>query len=211
MEGGRPGPFGVPSRCPGSRSPPLAGGRIRSGPAHGARRAEQALTYRGTSRSVAPAPFLVLRGPLGAGKTTIADAVARSIGGEVVSIDPILERWEWDGGSEALFLRANEVAATIARGRLEAGVPVVFDGNFYWRSAIDDLLERLPFPHAVFSLKAPIEVCIERDGRRPHSYGEAETRAVFAKVVSFEYGIPIDAARPVDALVRDIRTHLAAL
>jgi predicted kinase len=152
--------------------------------------------------------FLIVRGPLGAGKTTIARALAQDLGAEVVSIDEILELQEWDGGSEALFLAANVVAADRARALLVRGVAVVVDGNFYWERAIQDLEGRLPFPHEVFTLKVPLEVCIERDRLRSPSYGEEAAREVFEKVAQVECGVPIDGTRGIADIVQDVRSRL---
>jgi hypothetical protein len=149
--------------------------------------------------------LLIIRGPLGSGKTTVSRAVARALRARVVSIDEILELYEWDGGSLRLFLRANRVAALRARRELARGVPVVVDGNFYWKRAIDDLLGRLPFPSRVFTLRVPLRVCIARDRARALSYGKEATRLVFAKVNRFEYGIPVDGTRPLAEIVRRIR------
>jgi predicted kinase len=91
--------------------------------------------------------YLIVRGPLGAGKTTVARAVAERLGARVVSIDDLLDRFEWDGGSERLFRKANAVAAEQASEWLERGVPVVVDGNFYWPRLLAELQERLPYPH----------------------------------------------------------------
>ena len=120
--------------------------------------------------------YVIVRGPLGAGKTTVARALAHALRGEAVAIDPILERWEWVGGSESLFLRANRVAVGRSLPILSRGVPMVLDGNFYWRSVIEDLQERLSFPHSVFTLKVPLTVCVARDKGRELSYGEESTR-----------------------------------
>jgi predicted kinase len=151
--------------------------------------------------------YLIVRGPLGAGKTTIARALAIDLGGAVVAIDAILELDEWDGGSEALFLRANRIAADRAPPVLRAGQPVIVDGNFYWQSAIDDLAHRIPFPHAVFTLEVPVELCIERDRARPHSYGEDATREVFEKVARVKTGIPIDGMQEVPEILDQMRPH----
>ena len=152
--------------------------------------------------------FLIIRGPLGAGKTTIARAVALALAGETIAIDPILERWEWDGGSESLFLKANQVAAEQALPLLERRVPVVFVGNFYWKSAIEDLQGRLPFPNTVFTLKVPLELCVERDRGRELSYGEENTREVFEKVTRFEAGTTVDGTLLEPQVVKEITRPL---
>jgi thymidylate kinase len=152
--------------------------------------------------------FLIIRGPLGAGKTTVARALAKALGGRTIAIDPILERWAWDGGSAPLFLRANRVAAQEAGPSLESGRPVIFDGNFYWQTAIEDLRGRLPFPSEVFTLELPVEECIERDRRRGLSYGEQSTREVYAKSTRFDYGHKVDARGSVAQVVARILAEL---
>ena len=152
--------------------------------------------------------YLIIRGPLGAGKTTVAHALGEALGAEVISIDGLLELQEWDGGSEELFLRTNELAAGTARAHLARGTPVVLDGNFYWASALDDLARRLPFPHETFTLRVPLATCIARDRLRPLSYGEEATQEVFEKVARVDRGIPIDGEQDLGRIVRAIRAHL---
>ena len=141
------------------------------------------------------------------GKTTVCRALADSIGAKVVSIDALVES-EWDGGSERLFLKANGAAAQTAQESLDAGVPVLFDGNFYWKRQISDLESRLPFPHAVFTLAAPLSVCIQRDLDRPSPHGSEAAREVFAKVVKVDAGVLIDAARRLSDIVEDLLARL---
>jgi hypothetical protein len=152
--------------------------------------------------------FAVVRGPLGAGKTTVARALAASIGGGYISIDALLERYRWDGGSERLFLRTNADAAREAQPVLDRDEPAVFDGNFYWPSTIDDLAHRLPHPHVVYALRLPLAACIERDRGRTPSYGEDATREVFEKVLPFPGEVPVDAARSAELVVAEIRADL---
>jgi tRNA uridine 5-carbamoylmethylation protein Kti12 len=153
--------------------------------------------------------FVVVRGPLGAGKTTVARALATAIPGAYISIDTLLERDEWDGGSEELFLRTNREAVREARPSLERRVPVVFDGNFYWPRVIHDLGRRLAYPHAVYALRVPLPLCIERDRARSVSYGEEATREVFEKVRPFPGEVPVDGTPPASAVVAAIRSDLA--
>jgi predicted kinase len=151
--------------------------------------------------------FVIIRGPLGVGKTTVSNALANAIGAKVCSIDQLVDR-DWDGGSLRLFLKANRTAAKDAATALQAGTPVVFDGCFYWKSQIKDLESRLPFSHQVFTLEAPLSVCILRDSHRNPSFGAEAAAQVFRKVHRFEYGLMLDGTREVPRIVQEIRSHL---
>lgn len=151
--------------------------------------------------------YIILRGPLGVGKTTVAAALAKSTGALVVSIDKFADK-HWDGGSVRLYVKANEAAAARARKALGRRIPVVFDGCFYWKSQIRDLERRLPFPHEMFTLRAPLSVCIMRDSGRKVVFGAEAAEQVYRKVTRFECGIPIDATQDTATAVREIRSHL---
>lgn len=151
--------------------------------------------------------YVIIRGPLGVGKTTISAALAKSIDAVVVSIDQIADK-EWDGGSVRLYVNANKIAAERARSALAHGTPVVFDGCFYWKTQIADLERRLPFPHEVFTLRAPLSVCIERDSGRKVVFGLEAADQVYRKVTRFEYGVAMDATQDIPTTVREIRLQL---
>ncbi|MGA8664234.1 MAG: ATP-binding protein [Thermoplasmata archaeon] len=156
--------------------------------------------------------YVVLRGPLGVGKTTVARALTDRLVADYLSIDRILEQEGlWVAGRLSEFLRANTFAAAEAEGFLARGTPVVFDGNFYWKTQLEDLAARLRYPHFVFTLNAPLRVCIERDRRREHPYGSQATREVYAKSTKFDYGVGLDATRPVPSLVREIASHCSGI
>lgn len=151
--------------------------------------------------------YIILRGPLGVGKTTVAAALSDAIGAKVVSVDALVDP-DWDGGSLRLYLRANVRAAAVAKPTLVRGRPVVFDGCFYWKTQLRDLERRMPYPHLVVTLTAPLRMCVERDAGRKVVHGTDAARTVYRKVTRFAYGIPIDATRRVSDMVRDIRSHL---
>jgi predicted kinase len=151
----------------------------------------------------------VIRGPLGVGKTEVATRVSRRLRAEYVSIDQILdERGLWDSGRLTEFLRANDFAVQRARPILASGRPVVFDGNFYWKTQIADLVARLPARAYVFTLRAPVGVCIERDAGRPLSHGADATRAVFAKTRRVAWGVEVGATGPLASVVQSVVAYL---
>ncbi len=157
---------------------------------------------------------VVVRGPLGIGKSTVAKLLAEKVGAEYISIDRILderglETWYRGYVSQRSFLRANAYAVRRALPLLRKGRPVIFDGNFYYKSQIEDLIGQLDYRHYVFTLRAPLRVCIERDGRRVPPYGGEAARAVYAISTGFEYGIGIDATRTVGRVVNDIVMRLS--
>jgi predicted kinase len=141
---------------------------------------------------------ILIRGPLGVGKTTVAAELGHRLGARIISIDAILEENGLDQGSHGIparnFLRANELALPTAQEALEAGRPVIFDGNFYYKSQVRHLLRRLPSPTYVFTLNAPVEECIARDSGREHVYGPESAAWVHYLVNRFNAGTPIETA-----------------
>jgi predicted kinase len=158
---------------------------------------------------------VVIRGPLGIGKTTVAKRLARSLRGGWISVDAVLEEEDleqWEDGyiSETSFLRSNAFVVERATPWWAKDAPVVVDGNFYWASQVEDLTRRWSVPWVVFTLRAPRSTCLERDAHRKRPLGEESVRDVFAKVVSFESGIPVDATRPLPAIVADLMARIRA-
>jgi predicted kinase len=73
--------------------------------------------------------LVVMSGLPGTGKSAIADAVGRELGGAVLSVDPI-EAAIWRCGippSFATGVAAYEVAAVLAEHQLRLGLPVITD------------------------------------------------------------------------------------
>ena|SRR3989344_5568982 len=158
--------------------------------------------------------YIIIRGPLGCGKSTLAERIAKAIKGEYVSIDKILDEHDLTKDKEAgytsqrSFIKANEIVVPKAKKSLDKNILVIFDGNFYWKSQVDDLIKRLDFPHYVFTLKAPLSVCIERDSKRKKPHGKDAAQVVYAKTTEFDYGIIIDVTKPLDKVVKEILSYL---
>ena len=158
--------------------------------------------------------LVIIRGPLGAGKTTIAKKLAPKIKGKYISVDDILRIYKLgydteDGNiSQKSFLKTNEVLAPKAKKFLDKIIPVIFDGNFYWPSHIDDLAQRLKVKHYIFTMHVPLEVCIKRDKDRDKTYGVEAAKAVYKRSVALQRGIIIDTLQPEDDTVEQIISFL---
>jgi len=157
---------------------------------------------------------ILIRGPLGVGKSTVARELCRRKNGCYISVDEVLEKHALDQSENGIparnFLRANELALPTARQALAEGRPVVFDGNFYYKSQIKHLLRRLPKPHYVFTLNAPVEECIARDSGRERVYGEGAASWVHYLVSRFEAGTPIDTqGKSIEQVVSEITAQIA--
>ncbi|MBW3023019.1 AAA family ATPase [Candidatus Woesearchaeota archaeon] len=159
--------------------------------------------------------YIIIRGPLGCGKSTIAKKVAQEIKAKYFSVDKVLEENNLEDDreegyiSQKSFLKANEILAEKSIKFLNSETPVVFDGNFYWKSQIEDLISRLKFKNSVFTLKAPLEVCIERDKGRGVSYGNDAAEAVYKKTAEFDYGTVIDLTKTEEECVKKIISYLS--
>lgn len=158
--------------------------------------------------------YVIIRGPLGSGKSTIAERLSKILHAKYIAVDRVLDKHHLTKDKEAgyisqkSFIKANEIIAPEAKRILSSGKPVMFDGNFYWKSQIDDLINRLDFPHRVLTLHAPLPVCIKRDLQRGKTHGEGAARAVYKKSTEFVYGTIIDVNRPLDVCIADILSYL---
>jgi len=160
--------------------------------------------------------YIIIRGPLGIGKTTIAKKLAEKLHAQYLSIDEIVDAKDFrktkasDGFiSEESFVRANERIIPKVKEYLDEGTPVIIDGNFYRKNALLDLLKRLKYEHYVFTLQAPLEVCIERDKKRKKPLGKDAARVVYNKTCEFDYGIIIETEKlDVEKTLRKILREL---
>jgi len=154
--------------------------------------------------------YVIIRGPLGCGKTTIAKKLAKILTAKYFDIDKIILKNNLDKDqeqgyiSQRSFIKVNETLAVAAEKFIKKGKPVIFDGNFYWQSVLRDLIRRLNFSHYVFTLKVPIAVCLERDKQRKNPLGKDAVEVVYKKTNEFEYGINIDATKSEKEIIKEI-------
>lgn len=156
--------------------------------------------------------YVIIRGPLAVGKTTIAKKLATKLKAKYFEVDKIREiagltREAKEQGyvAQSTFFKINSMIAPEVKDTLDKKIPVVFDGNFYWKSAIVDLIKKLNYPSYVFTLIASRDICIKRDKSRERPHGEDAARAVYKKATSFRYGIEIDTSKKTaDQVVQEI-------
>ena len=158
--------------------------------------------------------YIIIRGPLGCGKSTICKELSKRLDAKVFSVDKVLKEkdlendWEVGYISQKNFKKANRIMMPDAKKCLEKGKIIIFDGNFYWKSQIEDLTSSLKYPQYVFTLKVPITTCIERDKNRHKPHGEDAAKAVFLKSTEFDHGIVIDVNKSLKDCVDEILSHL---
>lgn len=158
--------------------------------------------------------YIIIRGPAGIGKTTISKKLQEKLDAVCFSFDDILKKHQLEisdgqGISKESFLKANELVADDAKKEIEEGKVVIFDGCFYHKDQLENLITLLPFKHFVFDLKASLDQCIERDKGRK-SIGKDSIRAVHKMVSEFNYGTPIKTeGKTVEDVVTELLTIVA--
>lgn len=159
--------------------------------------------------------FIIIRGPLGCGKSTISKRLAKILNAEYVSVDEVLAKHgldKVDPDAECIpaenFIKANEVVLPEAKRHLSNGKVVIFDACFYHKEPIEHLIKNLPYQNYVFTLKAPVDVCIARDRARDKTHGEDAARAVHSLVSRFDYGTVIDITKPLDEVIKSILSKM---
>ena len=158
--------------------------------------------------------YIIIRGPLGSGKSTISSKLSKKLHAEHFSIDRVLDEYsltkDKEEGyiSQKSFKKANELIFPKIKKTLDNGKIAIIDGNFYWKSQVEDLMERLKYPHYVFTLNAPVDVCINRDSKRENPHGECAARVVHKKSTEFAHGHVIDVTKSLEAELKEILSYL---
>lgn len=158
--------------------------------------------------------YIIIRGPLGVGKSTIAKALAKKLNAEHISIDKVLEENKLDKVKVKCiplknFIKANEIVLSKAKKYLDKKKIVIFDGCFYHKEQIKHLIRNLKYKYLVFTLKAKLEVCIKRDSKRKIKYGKEAAKAVHNLVSQFDYGTIINTEnKSINEVVNEILTHI---
>lgn len=142
-------------------------------------------------------PYLIIiRGPLGIGKTTISKLLSEKLNADYFSIDEILKQNRLDVIDEEIdcipednFLKVNQI---IIQNISQSNKSIIIDGNFYYQNQLEDLIKNIHLKPFVFTLTAPLETCLKRDSQRSTSLGIDATTTVYNLVSKFKFGEIID-------------------
>ena len=158
--------------------------------------------------------FIIIRGPAGVGKSTIAKKIAELLNGDYFSFDELMRKNKLDiirgyGIPEENFVKANELVIPKARKKLENNKIVVFDGCFYRKKQLKHLEKNLPYNHYIFSLKLPLKDCFARNKTRKIPMTNKAIKEVFLLVSKLNIGIEIKTSnKSVTDIINEIRKHL---
>jgi len=161
--------------------------------------------------------LIIIRGPLGVGKTTIARILAERIGAKCFSIDEILkeERLDRIDPKEHCipsinFLSVEEEYLPEIQKHLEKQ-SVIFEGNFYHKEQIDFFAKHFKHNLIVVTLTAKLETCIYRDKQRGKSSSKTAIEEIYKLVSRFDAGIIISSdGKPRDLIVEQIQNAIKA-
>ena len=155
--------------------------------------------------------YVILRGPAGSGKTTLAEMLAQKYNGLHMNIDKVKKEVGLRH-SEEEKLEANKIIIPKIVKSLGEGTPVILDEVLYYESQLSQL-EQLPFQHYLFSLNTPLQVCLDRNRKRVELGGRETTddaiRLVHNLVSKIKRGIVIDTYnQTIDESFREILYYL---
>jgi broad-specificity NMP kinase len=137
---------------------------------------------------------IIIRGPLGVGKSTIARKLSTTLNYEYISLDQVIDDNKLvppgvEGVPLESFLEANKLLLQYAE---HSEKPLLIDGCFYHQEQLDDLVAKLGRAVTIFTLICSVEECIERDSKRKKVYGEDAARFVYMMTSNVKAGLEID-------------------
>jgi tRNA uridine 5-carbamoylmethylation protein Kti12 len=153
---------------------------------------------------------LIIRGPLAVGKSTVAEQLAKKLDAEYISVDGVLENENLDKverGEDNIslknFIKVHDAVAPKVNKALKSNKTVIFEGNFYYKEQILDIANRFDNKLYVFTLKAPLKVCLRRDATRKKPHGEDAAKTVYSLVNRLNVGRSIDTTTKTPREVAD--------
>jgi shikimate kinase len=158
---------------------------------------------------------IIIRGPLGVGKSTLSRILAERMGAKLYLIDDLLKEAGFDRIDPKLgcipvanFLAVQEDILPEIKKHLSK-YSVVIEGNFYHKDQIDFFFKGLKENPVVVTLKADLETCIARDEKRKPSSGAKTVTSIYNLVSKFDDGLVLDIeGKPRELIVEAIQKWL---
>ncbi|MFE9096526.1 AAA family ATPase [Streptomyces sp. NPDC007264] len=151
-----------------------------------------------------PGPVLVvLLGAAGSGKSTVA---AEWPAGSVLELSALRQMICDDAVDPGATEEAVYALGTILEGRLARGLTTVVDADASTDPAVRarflEMAERYAIPAAVFVMTTPLELCLERNARRPPRCRVPEeiVREQYAQAIDATPGLRAEGFDHVEAL-----------
>jgi len=154
---------------------------------------------------------IIVRGPAGVGKTTIAKKLTNLLRGVYISYDDIMRKnkidlIEGDGISTENFIEANKIILAIIKQK----DVVVLDGCFYREKQIEHLLRELKEKAYIFTLVADLKACLIRNEKRKNPMTKKAIIDVFKLVSKIDIGIKIQTdGKTIEETVETIMSKLS--
>jgi predicted kinase len=155
--------------------------------------------------------YIILRGPAGVGKTTIAEKLSQIYNAHYIPIDKVKKRLGLMN-SEQDKMEANKVVIEEAMSYLDQGKVVILDEVLYFENQLAQL-EEMPYTSYLFSLNASLWCCLERNRKRRantnRKLSDDTVKLVYGVVSLLKKGIEIsNEDRTIDETVNEILSYL---
>jgi len=164
-----------------------------------------------------PPVIIVVMGVAGAGKTTVGSALARALGWPFVDGDDVHPPANLEKMRRGEPLDDDDRTPWLeALGRLMAGMDGKGENAVFACSALREgyrakLTESSPRTLWVYLRAEPAAIRARLAARRDHFAAESLIDSQFATLEEPRYGLALDAAQPVEAIVAQVLTELRSL
>jgi adenylate kinase family enzyme len=152
---------------------------------------------------------IIIRGPAGVGKSTIAKKLAETLGAFYLSYDDImraneLDNIEEDGIHTENFIKANNLLLPTIKSKKIS----ILDGCFYRKEQISHLKSKLDKVY-IFTLVASLEECIKRNKKRKNPMSKKAITEVYDLVRKVDVGKNINTSdKKTDQIIMEILSDI---
>jgi len=155
--------------------------------------------------------YILIRGPAGSGKTTIAKELSKIYNAHHICIDTIKHKLGLKH-SEVEKIEANKKIIKEAKDYLKQGRIVIIDEVLYYPKQLSQL-ENISYPSYLFSLNTSLSCCLKRNEKRREEEGRTlsdnNVKLVHNLVSKLKKGIEINTEnKTIKQTIQEIITYL---